>query len=329
MSGTFADPEGGAARSEGRAEGAVARLQAALAGPAFPAFMLTALALFQALMLGLLLLPTGGEGLGAFAEQFKVWCFRYDPATGTLEPAYVVMLIADPLLLGALVVGVWWRPLRTALRERPRGLLRPALAAAALASAAAAGLVALNPPPAQTGPLPFPGARIRTALTPPDFRLTNHLGEELALSDLRGRAVLVTAVYATCGDTCPMIMGQAKGAVAALSDDERSRLTVVGITLDPARDDVATLARMAEGQEIAAPLFNLCTGEPAAVEAVLDRFGVARRRDPETGVIDHANLFFAIDPQGRIAYRLTLGEGQEQWLTAALRELVHEARPGA
>ena len=56
---------------------------------------------------------------------------------------------------------------------------------------------------------------------------------------------------------------------------------------------------------------------------------VARKRDPETGVIDHANLFLLIDREGRLAYRLGLGERQQRWLTSALRVLLDEKGPAS
>ncbi len=124
-------------------------------------------------------------------------------------------------------------------------------------------------------------------------------------------------------------MQQAKAAVAALTDEERKDLSVVGITLDPMNDDVARLALMAEGQDIAAPLYRLCTGEPVAVEKLRDGLDVTRRRDPVSGVIDHANYFLVVDRAGRIAYRLTIGDRQQRWLTAALRTLILEGRVGS
>jgi cytochrome oxidase Cu insertion factor (SCO1/SenC/PrrC family) len=76
-------------------------------------------------------------------------------------------------------------------------------------------------------------------------------------------------------------------------------------------------------------LYHLVTGDPAEVEPLLDRMQIARQRDPETGVISHANLFLLIDREGRIAYRLGLGERQQRWLTSALRVLLREeAAPG-
>ena len=65
-------------------------------------------------------------------------------------------------------------------------------------------------------------------------------------------------------------------------------------------------------------------GPSAPLERLLDRVQIARERDPETGVISHANLFLLIDRDGRIAYRFGLGERQQRWLTSALRILLRE-----
>ncbi|RMG13864.1 MAG: SCO family protein [Planctomycetota bacterium] len=299
-----------------------------LRGWRFPSFMIFTLSFAQLVLLALLFVPPAETGLGAFAESFKTWCFGYDPATGEVEPGYVIMLLANPFLLDLVILGVWWIPLREVLRERPRALLRSA-GAAALVTALFAGALASFAEERPRGPLPFPAEELRIALTPPDFELTDQEGAPVSLHALRGRVVLVTAVYATCGFTCPMIMGQSKRALAELTPEEREEITVVGITLDPAHDTPEVLARMAEGQGVAAPLYRLVTGPPPEVERVLDRFGVERHRNPETGIIDHANLFLLIDRRGRIAYRLSLGDQQERWLATALRLLVREPSPTA
>ncbi len=304
------------------------RVHDVFAGAAFPAFMLIALALSVTLLLGILFVPAAPDGLGAFAEAFKVWCFGYDPATGSIEPAYVLMVVVKPLILTTVILAVWWRPLGAALR-RPGELKRPAAAAVLAVSAAALGLISLDDGRGlPQGELPFPAEDLRTAHTPPEFTLTDHQGQPVSLADLRGRVVMVTAVYASCGETCPMILRQTRQAVDALTEEEQAELSVLGITLDATRDTPEVLARLAKAQEVSPPLYRFVTGEPAEVERVLDRFDVARSRDPETGVIDHANLFILIDRQGRMAYRLTLGEQQQRWLTTALRLLIAEPRPG-
>jgi cytochrome oxidase Cu insertion factor (SCO1/SenC/PrrC family) len=83
---------------------------------------------------------------------------------------------------------------------------------------------------------------------------------------------------------------------------------------------------MAQNYGMTPPQWRMLVGAPDVVEPVLDRLGLERRRNDETGVIDHANLFLLVDPNGRIAYRLTLGDRQEHWLTTALEHLAREAQ---
>ena len=64
--------------------------------------------------------------------------------------------------------------------------------------------------------------------------------------------------------------------------------------------------------------------EHRLIEKALDAMDVVRNRNPDTGLIDHTNLFLLIDRDGRVAYRFGLGARQRQWLTSALRILLRE-----
>jgi protein SCO1/2 len=290
----------------------------------FPALALSLLGGFSLAMFVLLLLPTGGDGMGQFAEDFKVWCFGYDPATGSVQWHTIGTAVVEPLMLAALIVGVWWAPLRDGVRGQRRSLLRWSGGGLLTALIISGSLLFSVEPARADGDLPFPAEELRMAQTPPAFRLIDQDGRPATLDDARGKVVLVTAVYATCGSTCPMLMAQARRAVASLTPAQRADLRVMAITLDPAHDTREQLAAMARAQRLEAPQWRLLTGEPAEVERVLDRFDVSRRRNPETGVIEHANLFLLLDRRGRIAYRLGLGESQERWLAVALALLLDE-----
>ena len=305
-----------------RALGPLDELRRFFAGGGFPLFVLSLLFFYELLVFAMLWLPTGDTGLLAFAEEFRVWCLGYDPATGRTEWVYVVAMIAPQLMMGAAVVVVWWEPLREAL-GRPGALLRHAAAALSVVVAAALGFFLLGSEPA-TGDLAFPAEALRTAYAPPQIHLTNQDGAAVDLESLQGKVVALTAVYASCPHTCPLILAQSKNAVAQLTPEERAELRVVAVTLDPANDTPEVLQRLAGMHDLEAPLYNLVTGEPATVEAILDRMGISRRRDPETGVIDHANLFLLLDRKGTVAYRLGLGDRQERWLTSALQVLIRE-----
>jgi protein SCO1/2 len=300
----------------------VERASGFFGGAAFPVFTLAVLLLYEACLVALTLVPAADTGLGAFAADFRVWCLAVDPATGRTNWGYAIGMMSPPLLVAGPVAWLWWRPL-TAIASRPRAVLAPLLAGAAIVCSGAAAAAALAPQPIR-GELPFPAEALRTSYAAPPLRLTDQTGATVDLAGLQGQVVLLTAMYTSCVHTCPLVMAQAKAVVASLTPEERGRLRVVVVTLDPQNDTQPVLATLAAYQNLQVPLWHLVTGDPPLVERTLDLMSVARRRDPESGAIDHANVFLLIDGRGRLAYRFTLGEQQSRWLTSAVRLLLRE-----
>ncbi len=320
MSGTSADRDGRAlARMTRLVEGS----SRFFGGPAFPAFVLTVLLLYEACLVALTVVPPADSGLGAFAADFRVWCLAADPATGRTNWGYAIGMMSPPVFVAISIAFVWWRPL-TSLVARPLAAVRPMLAAFAIVASSVGLAAATVTPQPVRGELPFPAEALRTTYAAPPLRLTDQTGATVDLAELRGHVVLLTAMYTRCVHTCPLVMAQAKSVVAGLSPAERADLRVVAVTLDPENDTQPVLATLAAYQNLQAPLWHLVTGEPAIVERTLDLMNVARRRDPVTTAIDHANLFLLIDRRGRLAYRFTLGEQQARWLTTAVRMLLGE-----
>jgi protein SCO1/2 len=275
-------------------------------------------------MLAILLVPPSPTGLGALAEEFKVWCFGYDPATGNQPWSYIIGFAVEALVLATIVVAIWWRQFVTAVRE-PRQLAASAMAALTVIVGAAVAFGAARPA-LRDGEFPFPAERIRTSLPAPNFTLTDQDGAPVSLEQLRGRVVLVTGVYSRCGSTCPRIIREARHATVDLTEDERREITVVAVTMDPGHDTPETLRRLADQHRVSTPLFHFVTGPQRDIDRVLDDLSIARETDRRTGIIQHANVFVVVDRHGRIAYRLSLGERRERWLVAALRTLVREPR---
>ena len=297
-----------------------------LEGWRFPVLALSALASFAAVLMAMVALPPQAGAAGAFAEEFRQWCFGWDPATGRMEWSFVLMALASPLALGAIIAALWQEPLRAAWRG-PRGRVAAlSLLGAAGVVASCGGLVALGS--RETGELPFPAADLRTSLPMPELRLIDQDGEPYSPSAERGRVLLVTAIYAHCSGTCPMLLGGAREALAALSPEERADVVLVAVTLDPARDDPPALARLAAAHALRSPQARLLTGPVADVERALDALAIARTRDAATGLIDHPPVYLIVDRSGRLAYRLSLSERRKAWLPAALRALLAEP-PGS
>jgi protein SCO1/2 len=297
-------------------------LRSLLIGSSFPAFSLSLLACWGVFLVAMQQAPTGASGLGAFAEDFRIWCFGYDPETGRTELAYVMAMIVPQFMIGGFITYFWWEPLRE-LSRKPRIVARYLGVAALLVAGSSAGF-ALSVARAPSGELPFPAEELRTAYEAPQFALTNQDRETVSLAEFQGNVVILTAVYASCPHTCPVILNQTRAVVAELSPEEREDLRVIAVTMDPKSDSPDVLRELAKNHGMQSTLYHLVTGDPVEVERLLDRMQIARQRDPETGVISHANLFLLVDRDGRIAYRFGLGERQQRWLTSALRILLRE-----
>ena len=170
----------------------------------------------------------------------------------------------------------------------------------------------------------FPADELRTAKAPHPFQLTNQDGDVVTLDALRGKVVLLTAVYATCHAACPVIINQMKAAVNALPPEQQQDLAIVAITLDPEGDTLAQRAMTATKHNLKAPLFNYVNGEhPDEVLGLVEKYGWARVEADAEGVIGHSNMFVLIDRAGTIAYTLSADHNVD-WLTPALAVLLNE-----
>jgi cytochrome oxidase Cu insertion factor (SCO1/SenC/PrrC family) len=113
--------------------------------------------------------------------------------------------------------------------------------------------------------------------------------------------VLVTFAYAHCETVCPLVVQEVVRARERLADRNPQ---VVVITLDPWRDTPSRLAAMARQWELPDDAYVL-SGPVPDVEAALDRWGVARTRDTQSGEITHPQVVYVLDGDGRIAFSVT------------------------
>lgn len=173
----------------------------------FAVFMLAALLLWNGLMLALVVSPPEGGVIGDFAAEFRKWCFRYDAEAETIDWTFTIPFFTVPFVLGSAVFAVYYRQLGRVVR-RPLTLSACVTSAVLVVGLAGVGLIWVSdavPPIAQArepGASPeFPAEMLRTAYTPPVFELTNQEGNPVSLEMYRGKVVVMTGVYATCGHT--------------------------------------------------------------------------------------------------------------------------------
>lgn len=310
---------------------ATARAGRFFTGAGLMVFLFTALAAYEVFLLFTIFWPLESGWLGGFVRDFQLWCYNLDPRTGGMSWTAVSIMLIEPLFVVG-VAAVLWRPTLLQLRYARTWRRHAGAATAALLVIAAsiAGLVAYAQAEAKAAAAlpPFPGERIRVALDIPDVPLIDQKGAPFRFSDLHGEVVLVTGIYAACTTACPEILKETRAILAELTPAERARVRIAALSLNPEYETAELMDLMAQSQGFTHPEFRyLNTEQPAAMLDLLSRLQFSRVRNPETGVIDHVNLFHLVDRSGKIAYRFTLEPRHRAWLRDALRSLLHENVP--
>ncbi len=299
-----------------------------LNGPGLLVFLLTALAGYEAFLLLTIFGPTEGGWLGDFVRDFQLWCYRGDPRTGGISWLAVSVMMGEPLFVVG-VAALLWRQVFARLRHPALWLehARSVLAAVLVIGACAGGLLYYARTDALRAQIlpPFPGERIRVHLALPDVPLVDQKGAAFRFGDLRGRVTLVTGVYAACTTACPEIFLEVKKLLDELPAAERADVSVVALSLNPEYETAQLMDAVTEGRGFRHPEFRYVNGQqPAAMHDLLTSLQFSATRNPQTGIIDHANLFLVVDRANQIAYRFTLDPRHRAWLRTALRSLLTE-----
>ena len=137
----------------------------------------------------------------------------------------------------------------------------------------------------------------------PAFSLIAQDERRLSLADLRGKAVVLTFIYTTCADTCPLLTAKMASLQARLGGDFGQRVFFVSITVDPERDTPAMLKGYAAAHGARFDGWAFLTGTPAEIREVAKRYGIFYKKTAR-GDVDHTFLTSVIDPRGflRVQY---------------------------
>lgn len=141
--------------------------------------------------------------------------------------------------------------------------------------------------------------RLPTIGPAPDFSLTSQDGAPVSLADFRGKVLAVTFIFTSCADTCPLLTAKMAQVQDALGVDFGKRICFVSITVDPEHDTPAVLKDYAETFGADLNGWAFLTGEPVAIDAVGNRYGIYAGQNSGGGV-DHTFLTSIIDGQGNI-----------------------------
>jgi protein SCO1 len=178
-------------------------------------------------------------------------------------------------------------------------------------------------PPEQSSELSYAEELRGAVFDPPrtlaDFSLMATTGEMFTLSDYRGQIILLYFGYRTCPDFCPMTFTELRQIYRELGEPA-DQVKVVFVTVDPERDDLATLTTYTQGFH---EHFIGLRGEGESLDHVIEQFGVVAERQqlgdsPLSYLIDHTASLFLIGPDGRLQVQYLYGTN--------FRDILHDVR---
>ena len=261
-------------------------------------------------------------GAPEWLERARSVCFNITETGLPDAKGWLLLLGQPPAMLAALLIG-WCddvlASVRRLLASPPGKAITVMTFATILAGFGLAGAAVRNaqlPELTVEGDEPAPETYPRLDRSWPEMTgLVDQAGDRFGLDSLQGRAALVTFAFGNCATICPMIVHQARATRLALDRD----LAIVVFTLDPWRDTPSRLPRMLDQFELDASRDFVVSGAVDDVETVLDRWRMARERDPSTGDIIHPAIVYMVEPDGTIAYGSTGGVTQMVSLAERLR----------
>src|SRR3989442_4048453 len=162
------------------------------------------------------------------------------------------------------------------MTKRWRGAIALGLAAALLSTCSPAKLV---------------GDRIRAAMAR-NFTLTDGpTGEPVTLSALRGRVIVVTFLYTSCYDICPLTAETIRGARDRLGNSATD-VAFLAVSVDPKGDTPETTRRFVQDHRVEGTLRYLI-GPQAALARGWQGYGIAQAGGTRDGL--HAEGIYLID----------------------------------
>jgi protein SCO1/2 len=145
----------------------------------------------------------------------------------------------------------------------------------------------------------YDGTLTLPAKQAPQIDLRNYLGQPVALSQYRGRAVLVTFLYTNCPDICPLITSNLRVVQNELGA-EAGRAQIIAVSVDPRGDTPEAVARFLHVHGMTGRMQYLIGSAPE-LERTWTAWGVGTKREAgQPDLVAHSALVYGITASGTL-----------------------------
>jgi protein SCO1/2 len=189
---------------------------------------------------------------------------------------------------------------------------------ASLSILGAAGVIVFaKPDPAPTvGADGFAGALSPADIPVRDFELRDQNGRPASIHEYRGKVVVLTFMYSTCQDTCPVTATTIRGALDQLGHD----VPVLAVSVDPAHDTPDTAERFLVKQSMSAGRMRFLLGNRAQLQPVWKAYGI----QPQGQGFEHTAYVAVLDKTGRQRVGFPIDHLTDSYLAHDIRKLEGE-----
>jgi protein SCO1/2 len=127
-------------------------------------------------------------------------------------------------------------------------------------------------------------------------------GKPTTLASLAGKPRLVSMFYSSCPYMCPLIIDTASAVQHGLTKQERAKLGIALISIDPKHDSPEVLQSLMQKRRLDDQSWMLVSADDRTVRQIAALLGV-RYRELEGGGFNHTSVLILVDADGRIVAR--------------------------
>jgi protein SCO1/2 len=171
----------------------------------------------------------------------------------------------------------------------------------AVAAVAAAGCGEEASSPTTTTSRALAGPTVNQAAPAAPLKLRNSLGHQIDIDDYRGKAVLVTFIYAHCPDVCPLIVGNLHAAQKDLGPEAKT-LQIIAVSVDPKGDTPNTVNAFLRDHQMTGRMEYLIGSRPK-LQKVWSDWGIVSRGSPKKSdpdLVEHSAEIVGISASGKV-----------------------------
>ncbi len=145
----------------------------------------------------------------------------------------------------------------------------------------------------------FYGTLALPAEQAPPIHLRNYLGQPITLGEYRGKAVLVTFLYANCPTICPLITSNLRVALNMLGR-QAAHVQVIAVSVDPRGDTAANVARFVRAHGMVGRMQYLI-GSASELAPTWAAWKVGSTREVgQPDLVAHSALVYGVSASGRL-----------------------------